>query len=240
MLKTILIALGLMSATAAMTAVFVSNGDETSPAEENGSEGRRRGRAAKRGDRPIGGDERESGDLEARVARLERDIRTLRAAAGMRNFAAAVDDDGSFDGESGAEPDPSPEFRERVQAVLEDDRAEREERRSERRRERFEQRTEQMIETLAERAGLTNTQREQLSTHLATQRDQIMALVEEGRAGDRPWPELREAMAKARDHSDAALGEFLDEKQLAAYQELREEEGPGFGGRGRRGPPLGP
>lgn len=235
MLKTGLIALGLCSVTAAAAYVIVDrDGAEEGAAATDRSEPGARARRGRRG--RVWSDDGlppAKEDLEGRVARLERQVESLRAALAMRRHDGGAGDDGvgsaAVDGRAGDG------FRDQVRSVLAEEREEREERRADRRRERFEERVEETLTAVAEKAGLNDQQRDKLSAHLENQREQIMGLVRDARGGDRPWGEVRQEIGKVRESGRAGLSEFLDEQQIAALDEIEQDRRGGRGGFG--GPP---
>ena len=176
------------------------------------------------------------GSVEDRVAALEDEVDDLRRELGRQRMGAGarLPEARSFD--EGDEPPDGP-LADQVRAIVEEEREAEQERRQEQRRERWAQRTEERLDELVARAGLSPEHRESISALWTTEREQMMAMFQEARAGDRDFGEIREALGKLRETTDQEAQALLSEEQYAAYQDLRPRGPGGGGGRGRgRGP----
>jgi hypothetical protein len=179
-------------------------------------------------------------DLEARVARLEREVRTLKARGSGPRMASAEAARIELD-----DPDAtqSPVLRQAIADVVDEREATQRVERDERRREMFAQMRTERVQSLTEAASLDGDQREAVAALWETEGEQMMALFSKARSGEIPFSEVRQQIEALRQATDASASEVLDEEQMAAYEQER-PRGPGGGGRrggrGWGGPPAGP
>jgi hypothetical protein len=152
--------------------------------------------------------------LEEQVADLQRDIKTLRAAAGLsaRVAEARSDDD--------AEPD-DPVFEGAVREIIENDRKEAREDEVERRRERYAEMIDESATELANKAGLGAEQREGIASLWKAEADAVMPLWIGVRSGERSWSETRGEIDKIRTETDAEAKALLGDEHHELYDELR-------------------
>lgn len=184
--------------------------------------------------------------LETRLQRLELQIQTT-ARAGIARSGGAPNDEGepapkfpapevsrtSVDVEALlGELQENPTTREGLSMIVAGEIRKLEDQRFEERRNRFAREQEQRITQLAASAQLTPDQSEKLGQLLGAEREEVSALIERGRS-EGNWRGIRSEVREVRAQTDENVGAFLDEDQLAAYREMREDEP--FAGRGRRG-----
>lgn len=173
--------------------------------------------------------------IDARVAKLEREVASLRQQVGMLKgvsgaFARGGDGDAYDDAPSG-----NPEFDDAVRAVLADERTREREEDDERRRERWETRSQERLDELVSEFGVSPAQRESLSALWSTEREKATALITAARSGEQDFEDVREQMETMRKETDAEAAKLLSSDQYAAYEELRPRGPGGRGGRGGRG-----
>lgn len=192
-------------------------------------------------------DDGELSVLRRKIRRLEHRIEALEstrrevARAGGAGKRASVETDairagseiaaaGGLIEETG---EVAPEVRDAVQDAVRDEIEAEREARWERRRARMETRTRERVEAFAEEVELTDDQMGRLLGALETEQEQVFSNFRRARE-EMNWEEAREKARAIREQTDAEVGEYLDEDQIAGWRKLREEEGPG-GFRGRRG-----
>lgn len=158
--------------------------------------------------------------LEARVAKLEREMATLRrqlaVSRGMASSASARDD--------GTTPVDSPEFDSSVRDIVTDER-------QRERTARWERRSERAMQELAKAGGLSDDQQTAVAALWDTEREQITPLFVAARSGERDMSEVRDEVEGIIAETDAEAAKVLSEAQLEAYGEAR-PRGPR--GRGRQ------
>jgi hypothetical protein len=214
---------GAVSAAALLgTAIWVADMEEDGEEElleMHGDDGppppdRRRGegphgRARDRGGSAIARIEA----LEQQVQTLEREVKLLRAAAGLSaRVAAAGDDEVAAD---------DPLFEGAVRDIIETDRKEEREAEMERRRERFTEMIEENANELAARAGLDADRRAGIAALWQGEADRVLPLFMAGRSGERPLSEIREEIDKVRAETDAEARKLLPAEHHELYDELR-------------------
>jgi signal transduction histidine kinase len=152
--------------------------------------------------------------LEEQVADLQREIKTLRAAAGLsaRVAEAQSDDDPESD---------DPVFEGAVREIIENDRKEEREAEVERRRERVNEAIDTSATELADKAGLGAEQREGIASLWKAEADAVMPLWIGLRSGERSWSETREEIEKIRMETDAEAKKLVGEEHHELYDELR-------------------
>lgn len=180
-------------------------------------------------------------DVAARIDDLEAALRALRkksaAAQALREYAGALsrgESDGGARGSivSGVVDAEDPVFELAVRGVMDAIEWEREEERRVTRAARRSERARRQAEAYARELGLTPAQQKKLEEALISQLEAFRTLREPPDGGARPAGrrEWRAALAKIRSDTEAKLAGVLDEKQLAAYRALRDEEESGWGG----------
>ena len=165
--------------------------------------------------------------LEARVARLEEEVKALRRELRLRHAVG-----GASGGDVDAE---NPEFSDAVRDIVEEDRAERIERETDMRRERAEERMSETLADLVKEVDLDEKQEEAIAAAWSTELDKLLPLFIAARSGDKDWRDVREEITKVREGTDADAKAVLTEAQYEAYLEAR-PRGPGRRGDRRRGP----
>lgn len=119
-----------------------------------------------------------------------------------------------------------PEVRDRFRAMV---REEQEIMRAERRQERMNRWAEMQTENLKElqkNAGLSNEQRESLEMYMEEERTTMSGLWQNREAHS--WKEMREKSLAARDATQQKADDLLDDDQLKAFNEMRDENTPRF------------
>ena len=204
-----------------------ADGDEPAAKSDRAGKGGRarrsaRGRTGGRGGR--GGGPAGDGpglDLEARVAKLEREVVSLRrqvALPGVRRAAFSNDPDSDS-----ADLD-SPELDSTVRDIVADER-------QRQRTQRSERRTRRAMDRLVDAGGLNDEQQTAIAALWDTERERIGPLFIEARSGERDFDEVIKDVQAIRDETDTEARSVLAETQFEAYEEHR-PRGPG--GRGRR------
>ena len=152
--------------------------------------------------------------LEEQVADLQREIKTLRAAAGLsaRVAEAQSDDDPESD---------DPVFEGAVREIIENDRKEEREAEVERRRERVAEMIDASATELANKAGLGEEQREGIAALWKAEADAVMPLWIGLRSGERSWSEARDEIEKIRTETDAEAKKLVGDEHHELYDELR-------------------
>ncbi len=119
-----------------------------------------------------------------------------------------------------------PEVRERFRAMV---REEQEIMRAERRQERMTRWAEtqnENLKELQEKAGLTDEQRESLEMYMEEERNTMSGLWQNREAHS--WKEMREKSIAARETTQQKASDLLDDDQLKAFNEMRDENTPRF------------
>jgi hypothetical protein len=173
--------------------------------------------------------------LETRVALLQ--TRLARREAGGAPVAVAGR---PATGVDGVDPESvllealdsdNPEVRERIKGVVAEEQQRLHQEHRQERMQRWAERSREMVGQLARDHGFSEEQTDRVNAQLDQEREQIRSLFE-GATGETGFRGLREQMRAIRDQTDGAVKELLDEGQFAAYQTMREEQRPRFGGRG--------
>src|SRR5688572_17242059 len=175
-------------------------------------------RSAGQDDRPVFDDEpaSEGGGLEGRVAKLEREVESLRRQLMITRGAATVmsgDDDGAVEAPA--------QFDDAVRAVLEEERSREQEEDAERRRDRWESRSEEILDELVSQAGINASQRETIGALWTSEREKAGPIFMAAREGDKDFSEAREEIEALRKQTDAEIAKLLSSEQYTAYEELR-------------------
>ena len=237
---TLLLIAGLVVASGGFYYVVAGDSDADEPvasADDGAARGSRRAPPRRDDARPRSSSS-DSGDLERRVAALEKELRTVKAQLRMQRGAITLSGSGSRDddledavfGESGG--GGGGVFEERVRDVLEEERAEERERRDERRRERVAERNTEALASFAAVAGVAASVQTDIGNLWTGESEQLMEIIRQAREGDRDWQAVRDDVQKLREETDASAKELLTEEQYAEYLNHRPQGGPG--GRGGR------
>lgn len=186
-----------------------------------------------------------SGDTVARLSKVEGELRALRrqreAAAQLRQYAESLAR-GAADGGASAGLAPvvdaeDPAFELAVRTVMDRIDWERDEEERVTRAQRQEERAKHQADLLAERLGLSESQRGKVEPILVEQMDAFRALRDPARDAGASRPstrsEWRERIAAIRSSTETKLAGVLDQKQVEGYRQFVDEEG--FGPRGGRG-----
>ena len=191
--------------------------------------------------------------LNERVADLEAEVNSLRAEAKSsastakssnlmsaaeeadsmlaRKVAAVAQAQGLVD-ENG---ETSPEVREQLGKIIREEMATARNEAIERRMQRRAERQEMMVEEFVASHGLDEEQASRMTEIMLKEQDQISQLFLQARE-DGTWHEARNEAMELRTESDQALTELLDDEQMSAWQEARDESRSHRGGpRGRGG-----
>ena len=233
---------GLLAAVALGGAVYVltsSDGDaDDDIADEGDARDQGRGRRSDgrdgRSDRADFDDDAPRGDLQARVEKLEDEVKSLRRQLAIVGRGRVAIDGAAGDSEDLETVTDSPELDSAVRDIVADER-------QRERDERFRRFSERALERLTEDAGLSTTQSDAIAALWDTEREKLMPLIVAAREGDRDFDEVRDEAEAIRIETDTEARKVLSEAQLAAYEEHR-PRGPGGrrgrdddGGRGGRG-----
>ncbi|MEM6991274.1 MAG: hypothetical protein AAF721_12270 [Myxococcota bacterium] len=211
-------------------AILADQAPDSDAAEASADRRERRSKAGTRqSDRSRQGDapsDRSEPGLEARVAKLEREVSTLR-----RQLALSVGR--PLPSSSGDEADglvaelDSPELDSTVRDIVADER-------QRERSTRWERRSQRALESLTEAAGLDDEQQTAIAALWDTERERMLPLIMEARSGERDFDEVRKEVEALREETDTEAKKVLSEAQLEAYEENR-PRGPGGRGRGGGG-----
>ena len=82
-----------------------------------------------------------------------------------------------------------------------------------------------MVRNFASDQGLSQETEASLTSAMQQEHEQIMQLFRDARE-DGSWRAARAASETVRSDTDEQMAEVLDEEQLEAWQQLREEENP--------------
>lgn len=203
----------------------VADGDGPAAKSDRAGKGRRARRTAggRAGGRGGGrASEAAAPDLEARVAKLEREVVTLRRQLALPAARRAVF---SNDSDSDSADLDSPQLDSTVRDIVADER-------QRQRTQRSERRTRRAMERLADAGGLNDEQQTAITALWDTERERIGPLFTEARSGERDFDEVIKDVQAIRDETDTEARSVLADTQFEAYEEHR-PRGPG--GRGRRG-----
>ena len=230
------VVIGGLAAVLAITGAYVvlAGGDDSAEeaADDDGDRRSRAGGKAARSNRRSDGDDRSAGgggdgggaDLEQRVAKLEREVATLRrqlALSSGRRVASASSDDYELTDEV-----ESPVFDSAVRGIVADER-------QREREERWQRFTERALSELTEATGLDDERQTAIGALWDTEREKLSPLIQSARSGDVSFDEVREQIDEIREESDAEARKILSDAEYEAYLENR-PRGPGRrGGRGR-------
>jgi hypothetical protein len=193
----------------------------------------------------IKGAQTQSRDLESRVARLEAQVlkgqvNTALASNRHPNQAGQMPAGGpeKLLATPGQKAESAqilevlesydPQVRDRLKAVIQEEQDRLRDERWEMRNQRWQERTEKQISEFSENAKLSAQQSAEISTLLTSEREQISALFQQARQ-DMSFGEARQKARDLRDENDAKAKEILDEDQITAFMEMREESGFGRG-----------
>ena len=186
-------------------------------------------RSAADDDRPVFDDEpvfEGGGSLDARVAKLEREVDSLRRQLAITRGASTV-----MSGDDDDAAEVPAQFDDAVRAVLEEERSREREEEAERRRDRWESRSEEILDELVSQAGINASQRETIGSLWSAEREKAGPIFMAAREGDKDFSEAREEIEALRKQTDAEVAKLLSSEQYTAYEELR----PRGGGRGGGG-----
>lgn len=226
--------LGLGAAAVFGVAIYllVDRGDSEPVAEASDAPGRSRTVSVDHGGESAGGGFAQPKQLSKRVAKLEDEVKALRRELKLVRAAA-----GMQASRSGSELDPEePAFEGTVREIIEADREEEREREMEQRKQRWEEMTREVLAELRDEAGVNDAQSEEIAGLWKTESEQVFPIFAEARAGERPISEARADVEKFRSETDKAVEKLLTKEQFEKYTELRPTGRRGRRG-GRRGPP---
>jgi len=227
---------GLAAVLAVTGAIVLLFGDEDPTEESAEQDGARRPRAREdegRRDRRRGGEARgdrgarngADTDLEQRVAKLEREVATLRRQLALstgRRVASTRSDDTEL-----TEELDSPVFDDAVRDIVADER-------QREREERWQRFSERALSELSEATGLDAERQTAIAALWDTEREKLTPLIQSARSGEADFAEVREQVDKIREESDAEARKILSDAEYEAYLESR-PRGPGRRGRDRGG-----
>lgn len=229
------VVIGGLAAVLAIAGAFVVLADGNDSSEEavddDGGRKSRAGGKAARSSRRGDGDARDGGggdggdaELEPRVAKLEREVATLRrqlALSSGRRVASSASDDYELTDEV-----ESPVFDNAVRDIVAEER-------NREREERWQRFTERALNELTEATGLDGERQTAIAALWDTEREKLAPLIQQARGGDVSFDEVREQIDQIREESDTEARKILSDAEYEAYLENR-PRGPG-GRRGERG-----
>lgn len=238
-MKTWVVGVGIAGCIAvAGSAIYIlaDSGDDSIEQADAAGRSSRKGKRKSKRDRGWKGSDWDggagSGDLESRVAELEREVKDLKKALRTKQaFSPPRGGDDSFDLIADSE---DPVFDSRVRELVADERERERDERRERRSERMSEMRTELLDGLVAKASLSDTQREEIDGLWTGETEAIMGLIEEARAGERNFGEVRQEIDELRKATDEQVKEMLDADQYETYLEER-PMGPGGRPGGRPG-----
>ncbi len=219
---------------------WMPGSSEDAPEEAKPTQARKRGSKARDAQGRVVAVK--DGDLEDRVADLEREVEQMRQEMKkLRMVRGSVAARGATLGSDADEGAEAPAFEGAVRDIIETEREEAREKRTDAMRDRFSTRHEEILDDLVAATGLKKTERESIESLWETETEQLIPLFMAAREGERPFSEVREEAEKLRSATDSSVEEMLSPAQFEQYKEMRPGPPRGRGGRGRgerRGPPA--
>jgi len=125
-----------------------------------------------------------------------------------------------------------PEVRNRLRAVMQEERERMHEERHEERTARRKAEAMAALQKLAGETDLDQGEVAKIAGFIDTEAEQLRVVFQEARR-DHSWDQARERVGEIRGETDQKVKGLLDDEQYQAYATMREEEGGGFMRRGR-------